>query len=225
MLKYQTLQCVRLRVAKLTSSGAPSVGASNGYVSDGIIDLTVGVELTTGDDFEKKKGDGTLCGVFKDVDRIKRLNLSATFCELDAALLEFLTGADPFVSGGNAVGWQYPSISAAAPNGVSLEVWTKAWAGSQQAVDAFSGVNAAYHHWVFPRVKMVLGDLKFANEFADIPMTGTSEENAFITANGPFNDWPAAIAASGGVTRVGGEFLDSTLPAASSSKIAVPSGS
>lgn len=225
MYKSQTLQCVRLRVAKLTAAGAPNVGASNGYVSDSIVDLTVGVELTTGDDFEKKKGDGTLCGAFKDCDRIKRLNLSATFCELDAALLEFLTGADPFTSGGQTVGFQYPSISAACPNGVCLEVWTKAWDGSQQAVPSITSPLAAYHHWVFPRVKMVLGDIKFENAFADIPMTGTSEENSQITANGPFNDWPGFVGAAGGVTRVGGSFYDSNIPAASSAKIAVPSGS
>jgi hypothetical protein len=54
---------------------------------------------------------------------------------------------------------------------------------------------------------------------------GKSVENAAITANGPFNDWPIWTADNGGVTRCYGYFLDSALPSATCARIPVPSGS
>lgn len=222
---FSSLQAVRMRLAKLTAAGAPMTGANNGYVSDALIDVTVKVEITAGDEFEQKNGSGNICAVFKDCDRIKRLTIDMNLCQLDANLISFLTGADLFTSGGNPIGWQYPSVSAACPNGVALEVWTKAWDSTQQAVPAFTSPSVAYWHWVFPKTAFRLGDVKMDNSIMVVPVSGTGSENTSITANGPYNDWPAAVSGPGGVTRVGGVFLDSSIPTASCATITVPVGS
>lgn len=222
---FGSLQACAIRLAKITAAGAPDVGASNGYVSDALISLQVSVELTEGDEFEQKNGCGAICQTFKDCDRIKRLSLSMDLCQLDANLIEFLTDADLFSSGGNPIGWQFPSVTAACPNGVSLEVWTKAWDGTEQAVPTFTDPDAAYWHWVFPRTKWTMGNITMDNSIMVVPVTGFAEENSSITANGPFNDWPEAVANAGGVTRVGGVFLDASIPTAACAAISVPSGS
>lgn len=222
---FSSLQACAIRVAKLTAAGAPSAGASNGYVTDALISLQVSVELTEGDEFEQKNGCGAICATFKDCDHIKRLSLSMDLCQLDAYLIEFLTDADLFSSGGNPIGWQYPSVTAGCPNGVSLEVWTKAWDGTEQAVPAFTSPDAAYWHWVFPKTLWTLGNITMENALMVVPVSGFSEENTSITANGPFNDWPAAVAGAGGVTRVGGVFLDDAIPTGTCAPIAVSASS
>ena len=222
---YASLEACAIRVAKLTATGAPSAGATMGLVSDALISLGVSVELKKGADLEQKNGCGAICAAFKEPDTVKRLNLALELCQFDIRLIEFLTGGDLFSSGGYPVGWQFPSVTAAAPNGVSLEVWTKAWDGSEQATPTYTTPSAAYFHWVFPKTKWVLGNTKMDEGFMVVPVDGTSEENSLITANGPFNDWPAAIAAQGGITRVGGVFFDAVLPTSTCTPITVAAAS
>jgi hypothetical protein len=223
---YGSLQVCAIRVARLETSGAPDNGAGNGYVSDALISLQVGVELTTGDDLEQKNGCGAICQSFKDCDRIKRLTFTMNLCQLDAELIELLTGAtllQDLPGTGEAIGWMFPAVDAACPDGVSLEVWTKAWDGSEQATPTYLSNAAGYWHWVFPRTKWVMGQVTMENGIMVVPVTGFGEENSSITADGPFNDWPVEVANQGGITRVGGVFLDDELPTASCGYISVTS--
>lgn len=221
--RFQSLQLVRLRAAKLTASGAPLTGAGNGYVTDAPIDCTIKIVTEAGEDQTQKNGSGGICATYKTCDKIKRLDVAINLCMLDTLLAVFLGGCDPFMSGGNPIGWQYPSVTAACPNGICLELWTKAWDGSQQATPPFTSSQAAYWHWVLPLFKGTMGDIKMDNTIMVVPVNGTSEENNNVTANGPFDDWPTAIAQQGGVTRVGGVFLDSNIPAVTGATIAVTS--
>lgn len=220
---YASLQLCALRVSLLTTGGAPDTGANNGYVTDAMINLGVAVELTEGDEFEQKNGCGAICAAFKAPDRIKRLNLSTELCQLDMELIAMFDGSDVFSSGGNVIGMQYPAIDSNLERVLCVEAWSKAWDGAQQAVPAFTSPDAAYFHWVFPRTQWVQGDKTLENGLLTVPLTGQGFENDNITANGPFDDWPAPIVAAGGITRVGGVFLDDTLPTAACGSIPVPS--
>jgi hypothetical protein len=215
---FGSLQACRIRLARLEASGHPFEGAGNGYVSDAIVKLDVSVELSEGDDFEIRNGCGAICQTFKADDKIKRLNLSLELCQLDADLLELMADCDLFISGGNTIGWQFPSVSAADNPGVCFEVWSKAWDGTAQAVPALTSPAAAYWHWVFPKTKWTIGDVTMENDLMTVPLNGTSEENSQITQNGPFNDWPVGAF----VSRVGGAFFDSAIPAATCAYTTVP---
>lgn len=211
-----------VRVAKLTSAGAPSAGASNGYVSNDAITLTITVTLKTGDELEKVNGCGDICAVLNQPDQIKGLELSAEFCFLDAYLLELLTGASVFSSGGEAVGQQFAAVGSSA-DPVCFEGWSKAWDNDRQASPAFTSPNAAYIHWVFPFTRWVQGDQKLEHDFMTVPATAKGSENPNITGNGPFDDWPAVVAGQDGVTRIGGWFYDAVLPTATCDYVAVTS--
>ena len=219
---FASLQLCALRMARLESSGHPAEGSGNGYVSDGMTKLDVGIELNEGDDFELKNGCGALIAAFKQPDRIKRLNLTLELGILDVEILELAVGWDLFRSGGESIGGQMPPVVGTDNNQICLEAYSKAMDGDEQAVPALTTPNAAYFHWVFPRVSFTHGDFTLENELSTFPLEGKGEENSSITANGPFNDWDAAVAADGGITRVGGFFFDDVLPTADCGYIAVP---
>ena len=226
---YASLQVCALRVAALDANGSPDNGAANGYVSDALIEATVSLELEEGDDFTVKNGCGAICQQFRDCDRLKSLSFELQLCHLDAELISLMTGASLItdLSGGgagDAIGLEFPGIDDACPNGVSLELWSKAWDQSSQATPPFAGGGTnVYFHFVFPRTKWTIGELKFENDFMRVPITGIGEENPRITSNGPFDDWNVDVAARGGITNMGGWFLDTTLPTAECGFITVPS--
>lgn len=211
---YTSLQLCALRVAQLTTAGRPTVpGTNKGYATDAAIKLQIGVTLKTGADLEQQNGCGAVCAAFKSPDRIKRVDVALDLCQWDAQLVAMLTGGSVMSSGANAMGFKFPSTTGADPLPVCLEAWSRAYAGSQQASPSFTSPSPAYIHWVFPFVQFTPGAFTIENALMVIPVTGPGTPNAFITANGPYDDWPAVVAAAGGMTQVGGWFLDGALPA------------
>lgn len=220
---YTSLQLCALRLALLETSGAPDTGLLNGYCTDAAIKLDISVEVSTGDDKELKNGCGDVIATFKEPDKIKRLNLGLDLSQLDMDVISFLDGSDTFRSAGSVIGMQFPSVTAGLTRQVCVEAWSKAWDGGQQAVDPFTTPDVTFFHWVFPLTKWVQDDKTVEDELMVFPMKGTSEENAHITANGPFNDWPASVSGPGGITRIGGVFLDHVLPDTACAPIPVTS--
>lgn len=219
---YASVELSAIRVAELTSAGAPNTGAGNGYVSDAAIQMGVTVEVETGTEFVQKNGLGAICATLKQPDTIKRVTLALELCQLDSELIAMLTGGQTFASGGNTIGMQLPAVGATPPN-LCIEAWTKAWDGGGQAVPAFTSPTPAYFHFVFPLTTWVQGQFSMAEGFMVVPLTGSGSENSAITANGPFDDWPAPVVNAGGITRIGGWFLDDDLPTAACAAIAVSS--
>jgi hypothetical protein len=221
---FASLQVCGIRVARLDAAGVGIPGAASGYISDAMISVDVGLEVTTGDDLEVKNGCGSLCAAFKDCDRLKRVTLGMSLCQLDTELIEILTGASTFTDSGEVIGLQLPSTTADCPVGASFEVWTKAWDGGEQGVATSVG-GATYFHFVFPRTKWRVGNFTLENKFLEVKLEGFGEENSQITSNGPYNDWPTGVVNGGGVTHIGGWFYDDAPPTASCGYVTVPSGS
>lgn len=219
---FQTIQVNRLRIARLTDTGAPLTGAGNGYVTDSIEEIGIALDIEEGEEFIKKNGGGKICARKRDDDSIKGATLSMSLCQYDYQILSLITGADRFTSGGNIVGFQVPK-STAPSIFVSVEAWTTAWDGTGVAIPSFTTPDAAYHHFVFPKVRWTIADHTLNSDFTSLPFTGIAEENTRITANGPFDDWPVAVRNGNGVTSSYGVFLDPVLPAASCSFITVTS--
>ena len=222
-----SLQVCRIRVAGLTAGGLPDAGEDTGYSSDAIIQANVNVELEAGDDFVLKNGCGNLCQTFKDVDRVKRVNLDMEFCQLDSELVGLLVGAETFYDQAEAVtiGAALPSSTATAPNGVALELWTKAWDSNQHANASLIGGDpndVLYFRWFFPKVQFQLGQLTLQNDILRIPVTGYGQENTEMPADGPYQDFPTAVVNAGGITTAGGWFLDDEIPEANCGYIEVP---
>jgi hypothetical protein len=221
-----SLQVCRLRVAQLTAGGLPDSGSDTGYISDAIIQANISVELESGDDFVLKNGCGNLCQTFKDSDRVKRVNIDMELCQLDSELVGLLVGADTFVDmSNNTLGAALPSSTDTPSNGVALELWTKAWDSNQQANASLIGGSSndvLYFRWFFPFVRFQLGAMTLQNDILRIPVAGYGQENSDMPAEGPFQDFPTAVEAAGGIVTAGGWFLDDTMPEAQCGYISVP---
>lgn len=221
---FQPLDLCAIRISRLSSStGSPVPGSGNAVISVAPIKLDVKLDLAQGDDLIQKNGCGSIASAFHDRDRLKSVNLAMDLTQLDANLLELMTGAQVFSSGGNAIGMQSVAVGVDGPAPVCLEAWSKAWDGGGPAVPTFTSPNAAYIHWVFPKTTWHMADFSVQHGFMVVPVAGKGEENAKITANGPFDDWPAGVSGPGGITRCFGWFFDPTLPTATCGYTSVPS--
>jgi len=221
---FGSLQVCALRAAKLDASGVPEAGASNGYITDSLIQAGISLELETGDDFTLKNGCGAICQTFRDCDRIKRASVDLELCQLDSELISLLLDSGTLFTdtlSGDAIGFALPGSTVDCPDGVALELWTKAWDGSAQAEAPFL-LAPTYFRFVFPKVRFQMGDLTLENDIMRIPLVGIADENPNMPSDGPFDDWNADVDSAGGITTVGGWFMDDTLPTATCGFIAVP---
>lgn len=221
---FGSLQVCALRVAVLGTNGAPTPGLENGYVSESLIKVDVGIEQSSDIDLEKENGCGAVCQSFFQNGTIKRATLSMALCELDIQLGSMIVGGSLFATspGDVPIGWQLPFANDAAPNGVCLELWTKAWDGAEQATPSSLSNAAAYWHWVFPRARFTLDSMTMEADFLEFALVGNGQENSNMSHMGPFQDWPTEVSSAGGITAVGGIFLDDTIPDATCAFIEVP---
>lgn len=225
---FGTLQVCAYRVTQLNSNGTAWAGAGHGLANNALIDATISPVYSDGSDIEQKNGCGQICQTYKDCDKLKAFNVTLNLCVLDAQLQQFLMGGYLFrdtagAGSGDVIGYEYPALTDACNAGVALELWSKAWDGSAQATPPFASGAVVYQHWVFPKTTWRQGDTTLEDGFSVFPFTGYGVANSRISANGPYDDWPADIAMRGGVRNAGGWFFDTTLPTAACSTITVTS--
>jgi len=225
---FGSLQVCAYRVTQLNSNGTAWNGAGHGLANNALIDAGIEQVYSTGADLEQKNGCGTICQTYKDCDKLKAFNVTLNLCVLDAQLQQFLMGGYTFrdtggAGSGDAIGYEYPGLTDACGSGVCMELWTRAWDGSSQAQPPYAGGSIVYFHWVFPKTTWKQNSTKFEDGFSVFPFVGYGVANSRISANGPYDDWPADIAAHGGIRNAGGWFYDTSLPAASCAAITVTS--
>lgn len=209
---YGAISICGLRVAKLTAGGAPDDGASNGYQTNDIIRAQIGFQTETGTSVVQKDGCGNIRFSLTDPDTVTGVNLTLDLCSLDAKLKALMLGGTYITSSGNPFGYEAPALDATAPT-LCTEFWVKAYEGSAQVTDTTTSPDPTYYHFVFPSTKWTQADNTYENgTFAVDQITGFGVENASITQNGPFDDWPTPIVANGGITNVYGWWYDNDVP-------------
>jgi hypothetical protein len=124
-----SLQFCALRVARLAADGTTPAGATNMIVTDKQIRCQVTPQFEAGDDITFKTGCGAIAAAYKDVDRLKRVDIELQVATLDPELAELIAGYTLITQGGNSTGAAYPAVGATPGPGVSIEGWTKAWMG------------------------------------------------------------------------------------------------
>lgn len=207
---YTPLLACRMRVALLDANGAPDDGADHLAVSDSLINVGYSVVVEEGAEFSQKNGCGVTCVQYQGQDRIKAVNLTMELCHLDFELLALMTGASLVSEAGRPnIGTALPAVDADLTRRVSLEVWSYAWDGDQQAIDTTGGSDALYIRTVFPSTSWVEGDRTYEEGITRITLTGKGRSNSNF-GNGPGNDLPW-----GAYTTPKGEYLDdNALPTA-----------
>lgn len=179
-----SLYAVALRVARLDAAGAPLVGADNLLVTHSLVRVDYTVTYSETDAVTKNNGRGRPCLNVRPKRTVSGVDVTVEVCDDDAMVAEMLGGGVVLTTGAGAdvVGYQLPKDTDPETNGVSLEVWTEAWAGDSRVADL------PYFRYVFPRVTLSPTERTLAAEPGEVAFEGSGGQNA-AWGNGPANDW------------------------------------
>lgn len=171
-----------IRITRLQANGNYVTGPSASYVTKSIISLSMTPEYEDGDEFIQKNAAGEVCVTFKAPDTLKRVSLEIAICNPDPEFTEMVAGGTLLTAGGKSTGWLAPATGVAAnPNGVAVEIWSRAIVGGKPAA------TDPYWHWVFPyAILRQGGDRTIENDILATSFEGYS------TGNAGFGTGPAA---------------------------------
>lgn len=98
-----SLFALGLRLTLLGSAGVPLVGASNGYKTDALATINVGLEYEDGEEITQKSGSGAICFGYRAPDTVKRGTIEELqVCTPDPNVLKFVQGGNVFETIGTA---------------------------------------------------------------------------------------------------------------------------
>lgn len=187
----RSLKVCALKITKIALDGSPVVGASNAYITNDLVTLTVGSEYEADDDFVVRGASGDICLNYFAFGPLKRLTFDMDLCSADPELHSLLTGQSTLVSSA-AVGFHWPDVgvgqgcSGGTYYGVGLEAWTLNVA-SDGSVDG----TFPYLRWLFPKTFWRIGEKNMENAPMSHKFAGFGLENS-QWLDGPSNDWPVA---------------------------------
>ena len=187
-----TVQAVAMRLTRLGSTGAPVSGTKAGYVTDAFTYVTFTPQYEAGEEFSDKNAKGDLCVYFKTDDVLKRIDIEVAICAPDPEIEEMLAGGTVILDGSDPIGWAPAPVGTAGnPNGVGIEVWSRAVVAGKQAADL------PYWHWLFPLNKLrPTGERRLQNGLMVHTFSGEGYANAEfddgVTSGAwPFDSWEA----------------------------------
>lgn len=186
----QSIQGLAFRITKLNASGQPISGTHSCWISDQFISVGFTPEYEAGDEVNQKAANGSLCATWKTKDVLKRTNVNVDICNPEPELTQLMVDGDLLAYTGDPttiIGYAAPGVGQiTTPNGVSLELWTRAVVNGRPAA-----VNP-YWYWVFPYLQLQAnGERKAENGLMANSFTGWGTGNALWTP-GPDASWPLA---------------------------------
>lgn len=186
-----SVQAVGLRITKLDIAGAPVVGATSSYTTKAFTKFSWTPEYEEGEEIKTVAADGTVCVYYKMPDTLKEVQVELEICKPQPEIYEVLAGGTLLTEATENVGWAAPAIGEVVnPNGVSIEVWSRAIVGGRPAA------TNPFWRWVMPFVNTRLeGDRTLENGATANVFSGKGLGNA-AWGDGPANDWTFPAAAS-----------------------------
>lgn len=178
-----------IRVTRLQASGAIATGATASYVLQSFISVSFTPEYEDGDEFTQKDANGNVCVTYKSPDTLKRVSLQVAICNPDPEFTEITSGGLILATGEESVGYASAEIGVnATPNGVGLEVWSKAIKNGKPTA------TNPYWHWLFPYVVLrPSGDRVLENGLLANTFEGWGVGNLEF-GDGPDSSWLFASA-------------------------------
>lgn len=195
------VQACRLRVARLTSAGAPASGADNLYVTDTMVSIQFQPVYVDGQEIEQKNGADEIKVNYRSPDNFKRGNITIQLTSPDPELAELLSSGS-VLTDGTRKGYAAPALGATPDDAVSIEAWVK------RIKDGVLDVDSPYGWYAYPKVtNLRITDHTLQNGVLLPQFSGQCYENA-AWGTGPTADWPVDS------TRVFQWIPTSTMPAA-----------
>lgn len=196
------LQACILRVSRLDASCVPQSGSNNQVVTAGLASVQATPDTEESTKFEQKNGCGAIAWQAEEgCDKIKRYTLTVELATFDYELLEIMTGGSLILANNSSapstwrnkvIGFASPGNDTSCPNGVSLEIFTKA-AYNSGTCTSLAGGTPQYVRHIFPRAFFIPSDRNFENDIAVARLTGYSTPNP-AWQTGATTDWIGAAA-------------------------------
>lgn len=173
-----------IRVTRLNADGTTAIGASAQFVTRAFISVKITPEYEAGTDITQKLADGTIGIAYKTPNTLKRVNLTIGIENPDPELTEMIAGGTIL---GASQGYAAPLQGLdAVPNGVSIEVFSKAILNGRPAA-----VNP-YWQWLIPYAIMQgSGDKTIAEGILGTEFSGYGLGNpSYGTGSANTPTWP-----------------------------------
>jgi hypothetical protein len=162
-----------MRVTKLDACGTPVVGLKSVVVSAGMVSIEQKLNLENADEFIVKNANGDLCINFAGQARLKWIDTTITFCQVDPELVNLTTGSPVVFDDAatpQAVGWRTrENVSAE----FALETWT------DLDGQPCTGGTKQYGYFLLPWITgSVEGDVTVQNGPVSFSVTGRTHNNS-----------------------------------------------
>jgi hypothetical protein len=185
-----SLFALAVRATLLDADGSPLVGTQSCYITDALVKAEIGLTYNETEQITQLNGTGVACVSYQAPQSVNRGSVSGLqICQPDPVLKKFFLGGDIIMGVAPdpvaPIGYRAPLANVPQnPNGMSIEMWTRAVIGSSYAS------SLPFIHWVLPRATLTpSGTWAMAADAAMTPeFEGYSEQNQGW-GSGPADDW------------------------------------
>lgn len=175
----------RMRATLVDLAGRPVYGPESVVVTSGQITTTFTPNVEEGEAIAQPNGNGDTCLNIPATPTYSGHSVEATFCKVDFALFELLTGS-PVVRNddGTIVGIKQGTKVDLSNVNFALELWT----GAQIDGTPRTGAEGAWGYILAPFLSGgTLGDITVENAAITFTVTGMQTKNGAAWAKGPYN--------------------------------------
>lgn len=183
----------RVRVTKLDACGAVVEGSCSSITTDGIITVEMTQELEDREDFFQKNGDGEFCVEETDAPKLKWINLTITFCNVDPELVNLMTGSPLVMSDADvplAIGYRTRGGTISTVN-FGFEGWNRVTGGGACVTGA---PYYLYNLWPWV-VEGRMGDVTYQNGTANFQVVARTRTGS-TWGSGPYFVYSSEAAAT-----------------------------
>lgn len=158
------------RVTRESVCGVPVIGAKSTVVTDGFIKITLSPQYEAGQEFIVKNAWGDFCINEADKPRLKSVDATIDFCQVDPDLVEIVTGARLLMESTSAVGFVLNEDDEA--DHFALEGWSKV-----PGTGGCSGGSDQWVYWLSPNLGdgSINGDIVLENGAVTFSMKAKSK--------------------------------------------------
>lgn len=175
----------RLRVTELDFSGRPVIGEDSVVVTNGMVTVGFAGIIEEGEPLSGVNANGDTCWTEPSSPTFSGYTVEATFCDVDFALFEKLTGQPlVFNEDGTIVGIDEETSIDLSNVNFALELWT----GASTEGSSREGAEGEWGYILAPFLRGgTLSDITVENAAITFGVTGMQTKNGAAWGSGPYN--------------------------------------
>jgi hypothetical protein len=183
--KFAPYRGKRLRVTELDFVGRPVYGADSVIVTDGMATVAMTGNIEEGEAISSTNANGDICWTVPSEPKFLNFSVEATFCDVDFALFEKLTGHPVVLNDdGTIVGITEGTTVQLSDINFALELWT----GANPSGSARLGAQGEWGYILLPFVRGgTVSDISVENGAITFGVTGMVTKDGSNWGAGPYN--------------------------------------